>query len=88
MIFFDSGTDADGQSYFRVSPRWWYFPVIAIPLTAAVIVFYEWWRRKPEAARGKMDGIHAPMKQGKTTKEGPKGGLRFHALKAVCVGRK
>ncbi|KAJ3515320.1 hypothetical protein NLJ89_g1831 [Agrocybe chaxingu] len=50
MVFFNSENKEDGQVALLVSPQWWLFPAIAIPLT--VIVFLVWvvWRRRRNTA--------------------------------------
>jgi hypothetical protein len=48
MVFFSTGVDNNGNEFFRVSPRVWYFPAVAIPCTFVVIVVYQIWRRNRE----------------------------------------
>lgn len=49
MIFFDAGNPDGGLGKVTVSPQWWLFPVITIPLT--IIVFLVWiiWKRQRSA---------------------------------------
>lgn len=51
MAFFDAGTDEHGKATLEVSPLWWYFPAITAPLTIAVPVIWEVWRRKRQSRR-------------------------------------
>jgi hypothetical protein len=46
MTFFQARTDANGRPTFAVSPQWWYFPLVTVPLT--ILVFGGWavWKRK------------------------------------------
>ncbi|KAI4283541.1 MAG: hypothetical protein L6R35_005131 [Caloplaca aegaea] len=49
MAFFNAGTDARGRATLEVSPLWWYFPTIAIPLTILVFSVWDVWRRERQA---------------------------------------
>ncbi|KAL2040003.1 hypothetical protein N7G274_007406 [Stereocaulon virgatum] len=49
MVFFNTATDDNGKPKLTVSPQWWYFPTITIPLTIIVFAVWQWWRRRREA---------------------------------------
>ncbi len=55
MVFFTTGTDENGKASLTVTPQWWYFPTITIPLTIIVFAVWQWWRRKREAVADKAD---------------------------------
>lgn len=67
MAFFNAGTDEHGKATLEVSPLWWYFPTITIPLTILVFVIWEVWRRKRQATAG-LAGKQA-QEQPPTTKQ-------------------
>lgn len=48
MVFFSCGVDTNGDEFFKVSPRIWYFPATALPCTFLVIAVYQFWRRNRE----------------------------------------
>jgi len=45
MIFFTQ-SDSEGRQVLSVSPQWWLFPVITIPLTVFVFVVWVIWQRR------------------------------------------
>ena len=50
MAFFNTGIDETGRAgLLSVSPQWWYFPIITVPLTILVFGVWQWWRRRREA---------------------------------------
>ncbi|KAL8666387.1 MAG: hypothetical protein Q9202_001410 [Teloschistes flavicans] len=51
MAFFNASTDTEGKAILEVSPLWWYYPAITIPLTILVLIIWELWRRKRQASR-------------------------------------
>ena len=55
MVFFNTSTDENGKASLTVTPEWWYFPTITIPLTIIVFAVWQWWRRKREAGGRKAD---------------------------------
>ncbi|KAL8971540.1 MAG: hypothetical protein Q9197_003223 [Variospora fuerteventurae] len=60
MAFFNAGTDAGGRATLEVSPLWWYFPTIAIPLTILVFSVWDVWRRKRQAKADPAKGQPRP----------------------------
>ncbi|KAF4612722.1 hypothetical protein D9613_011811 [Agrocybe pediades] len=69
MIFF-SEADAQGRQVLTVSPQWWLFPVITIPLTVLVFVIWMIWQRRrkvPEiASELRHDSALGPQEVGVT----------------------
>ncbi|KAF8963510.1 hypothetical protein BDZ97DRAFT_1820257 [Flammula alnicola] len=46
MVFFNSQTTATGQTILSVTPQWWLFPSITIPLTILVFIIWLLWQRR------------------------------------------
>ncbi|KAK3174740.1 hypothetical protein OEA41_001986 [Lepraria neglecta] len=67
MVFFNTATDINGKANLIVSPQWWYFPTITIPLTIIVFILWQWWRRQREAGTD-----HAGLKKSKNQDTSPK----------------
>ncbi|KAL2054975.1 hypothetical protein ABVK25_004797 [Lepraria finkii] len=66
MVFFNTATDNNGKATLIVSPQWWYFPTITIPLTIIVFIVWQWWRRQREAGTD-----HAGLKKSKNRDTSP-----------------
>jgi len=48
MVFFNWGTNSDGESAFTVSGWIWLYFAVTIPVTLLVFAIYLFWRRKRE----------------------------------------
>lgn len=48
MVFFDASPDSSGTSSFRVSPSWWLYFAVTIPLTALVFAVWIVWQKYRE----------------------------------------
>lgn len=57
MTFFNAGFDANNRPTFTVSPQWWYFPVVTVPLTVFVFVIWLVWKRQREISKGLADAM-------------------------------
>ena len=51
MVFFDNTDQGVGLS---VSPDWWLFPVVTLPLTMAVIGAWKWWSETAQLYRSAL----------------------------------
>lgn len=45
MVFFNSASDSNGRANVTVSPQWWYFIAITVPLTIVVFSVWVLWKR-------------------------------------------
>jgi len=50
MVFFNVSTDPNGKMTFTVSPFWWLYPAVTIPLTITVFAVWTFWQKRRSLA--------------------------------------
>lgn len=46
--FFNLSVDSNGVPHFVVSPAFWIFWAITLPITAILVALWMWWPRRPK----------------------------------------